>query len=74
MTPRDRLIEYAASQLVRNGSGITDSNAHETIEDVCYHNSTVATYYYGISQQGLTRLINAVVRRANQLSKYRKGN
>lgn len=75
MTPRDRLIELAAAQLLRNGNDITPANAHECIEHICYHNSTVAAYYFATTQQGLTRLINATVKRANQYSKYaKKGN
>lgn len=72
MTPRDRLIELAAALLIRNGNEITPANAHECIEHICYNNSAAADYYAVITQQGLTRLVNAVVKRANQYSRYVK--
>lgn len=65
-TPRARLIEYAASQLRRNGGEVTPNNAHAALENVCFHNSTCAAYYFGITQTALERLVNATVKRANE--------
>ena len=72
MTARQRLIEMAASHLSKHDTASHDA-AHESLEHIAIHTyqGETKTYYQGISQHALDRLIIAVVTRSQKIRSQR---
>lgn len=67
MTPRQRLIYYAARRIRENGANPDMGNAHRAIEHVALHMLPELTdIYRSLTELSLARLIYSVMREAKQ--------